>query len=153
MYILPVPARLISVKAVGTGPWRHCCRWFQVTVTNVRRFQKRQRRWRCAGGDNSSIHILGNVEVNAPAGGYGAQTVGQGRITVDGTISAPKYIKIDETEMSKNSGVNDPGKPGYLKYCTEPETGIVWVKAPPATVPSAPRNLTATPGDGKVTLN
>jgi uncharacterized repeat protein (TIGR02543 family) len=106
-----------------------------------------------AGGDNSSIHILGNVEVNAPAGGYGAQTVGQGRITVDGTISAPKYIKIDETEMSKNSGVNDPGKPGYLKYCTEPETGIVWVKAPPATVPSAPRNLTATPGDGKVTLN
>lgn len=104
-----------------------------------------------AGGAGSSIHVLGDVHVTATAG-YGAQTVGNGRITVDGTITAMNYIKIGTTDMAASSGVNDPQKPGYLKYSTEPETGIVWVKAP-VTVPTAPQNFTAEPGDGQVTLS
>ncbi|MGI6425198.1 MAG: fibronectin type III domain-containing protein [Tepidanaerobacteraceae bacterium] len=105
-----------------------------------------------ADGKDSSIHVLGNVHVTGE-GGCGARTLGRGRITVDGTITAMAYINIGYTNKDKSSGVDDPDKPGYLKYCTEPITGIVWVKAPTVTVPSAPQNFTATPGDGQVTLS
>lgn len=81
-----------------------------------------------ADGTGSSIHVLGNVHVMG-VGGCGAKTLGRGRITVDGTITAMTYINIGSTYKDISSGVDDPEKPGYLKYCTEPVTGIVWVKS------------------------
>lgn len=81
-----------------------------------------------AEGTGSSIYVLGNVRVMSNRG-YGAQTVGQSRITVDGTITAMNYIKINDTKRDEPFGVYDPEKPGYLKYCTDSEAGIVWVKA------------------------
>jgi uncharacterized repeat protein (TIGR02543 family) len=105
-----------------------------------------------ADGTGSSIHVLGNVHVTGE-GGCGARTLGRGRITVDGTIAAMAYINIGYTNKDKSSGVDDPEKPGYLKYCTEPVTGIVWVKASPVVVPTVPQNFIATPGDGQVALS
>lgn len=105
-----------------------------------------------ADGTGSSIHVLGNVHVTGE-GGCGARTLGRGRITVDGTITAMAYINIGYTNKDKSSGVDDPEKPGYLKYCTEPVTGIVWVKASPVVVPTVPQNFIATPGDGQVALS
>jgi hypothetical protein len=62
-------------------------------------------------------------------GGCGARTWARGKITVEGTITASNYINIGTVNKSKESGVDDPDKPGYLKYSTPPnETGIVWVK-------------------------
>jgi uncharacterized repeat protein (TIGR02543 family) len=103
-----------------------------------------------ADGTDSSIKVLGDVRVTATSG-CGAKTVGSGRITVDGTITAMTYINIGSTYKSISSGVDDPDKPGYLKYCNEPVTGIVWVKA--VTVATAPQTFTATPGDTQVALS
>ncbi len=105
-----------------------------------------------ADGTNSSIQVLGNVHVMG-VGGCGAKTSGRGKITIDGTITAWTYINIGTTFKDKSSGVVDPEKSGYLKYSTEPVTGIVWVKASPVTVPAAPQNFTATPADGQVALS
>jgi hypothetical protein len=124
------------------------------TVTNVEAtgFQNDVAFGVYADGTGSSIQVLGNVHVMAMSG-CGAKTGGHGRITVDGTITAMNYINIDSTYKDIASGVLDPDKPGYLKYCNEPETGIVWVKTPSAATPSAPQNFTATPADGQVTLS
>ena len=105
-----------------------------------------------ADGTGSSIQVLGNVHVMG-VGGCGAKTVGRGSISVDGTITATIYINIGSTYKDISSGVDDPEKPGYLKYCTDPVTGIVWVKAASVTVPATPQNFTATPGDTQVALS
>ncbi|MGI6538508.1 MAG: InlB B-repeat-containing protein [Caldicoprobacterales bacterium] len=82
-----------------------------------------------ADGNNAVIHVLGDIHVTG-AGGCGARTWGRGRITVEGTITASAYINIGTTYKGKDMGVEDPDKPGYLKYSTPPnETGIIWVKA------------------------
>lgn len=106
-----------------------------------------------AADNNSSIQVLGNVRVIGEGGGCGAKTFGRGKITIDGTITAWTYINIGETYKDISSGVDDPAKPGYLKYSTELETGVVWVKAASVTIPDAPQNFTATPGDGQVALS
>ncbi|MDD4680005.1 MAG: hypothetical protein PHP79_03820, partial [Clostridia bacterium] len=69
-----------------------------------------------ADDTDSSIHVLGNVHVMG-VGGCGAKTVGSGSITVDGTITAMIYINIGSTYKDISSSVEDPAKPGYLKYC------------------------------------
>ncbi|MDD4401916.1 MAG: cell wall-binding repeat-containing protein [Desulfitobacteriaceae bacterium] len=104
-----------------------------------------------ADGTGSAIQVLGNVHVTA-TGGCGAKTVGCGKITVDGTITAMAYINIGSTYKDKSSGVDDPAKPGYLKYSTEIVTGIVWVKIA-LVPPTVPQNLIATPADGQVALS
>jgi hypothetical protein len=81
-----------------------------------------------ADGNNADIHVLGDIYVFG-LGGCGARTWARGKITVEGTITASNYINIGTVNKSKESGVDDPDKPGYLKYSTPPnETGIVWVK-------------------------
>ncbi len=82
-----------------------------------------------AYNNGAVIHVLGNIRVSGE-GGCGARTWGRGKITVEGTITASAYINIGTTYKDKSSGIDDPEKPGYLKYSTPPnETGIIWVKA------------------------
>ncbi len=81
-----------------------------------------------ASGSGSAINVLGNITVTGE-GACGAKTFGDGQITVDGYITASSYINIGTVYKAKSSGVEDPSKPGYLKYSTPPiESGIVWVK-------------------------
>ncbi|MGI6425344.1 MAG: hypothetical protein ACOX2A_09095 [Tepidanaerobacteraceae bacterium] len=72
----------------------------------------------------------------------------------DGTITAMAYINIGYTNKDKSSGVDDPDKPGYLKYCTESITGIVWVKGPHGhrTIRTAEFTATARRRTGDVKL-
>jgi hypothetical protein len=77
---------------------------------------------------NSQIIIWGNLS------GYNNGAIvysGNGTITVDGEISANiNYVQIGSKGLTKGTGVDDPAKPGYLKYSdnTEDVTGAVWVK-------------------------
>jgi LPXTG-motif cell wall-anchored protein len=82
-----------------------------------------------AYGNGADIHVLGNIRVLGE-GGCGGKTSGRGKITVDGVINASVYINIGSNYKDKSSGVEDPDKPGYLKYSTPPnETGIIWVRS------------------------
>lgn len=84
-----------------------------------------------ASGDGAIIHALGNIEV-VGSSGYGVKTWAGGQITIDGTVTSRYYISISTDVLGKEDGVLDPGKAGYLKYSSQNEKGIVWIKnAPP----------------------
>ena len=97
---------------------------------------------------NSQIIIWGDLF------GYNNGAIvysGNGTITVDGEISASlNYVQIGPKGLTKETGVDDPAKPGYLKYSdsTEGVTGAVWVKsaALPPSVKVSSITVSATGG-------
>lgn len=73
----------------------------------------------------ASCNVGGNVTAN---NGTGAYSFEQSEITVDGTISAQKYItvKYDDKAIGDNDAFST--KPGYLQYSVGYANAIVWVK-------------------------
>lgn len=76
-------------------------------------------------------------------------------VTVDGTVSGHHYLSIDNAVRAKDA--KDSASGGYWIYngqygsavrVKDPDGGT-----PGGNVPSAPENLTATPGNGRVTLS
>lgn len=82
-----------------------------------------------ASGNGSVIRVLGNVEAIGNQA-YGAATLGTGKITIDGIMTAKYYVKINTTGLLKSEGIVDGG---YRKYAFPSSgPGIVWVKIAPA---------------------
>ncbi|WP_158386801.1 ferritin family protein [Candidatus Methanoplasma termitum] len=90
-------------------------------------------------------HITVNGNVVATGNGIGASAIGYADVTVEGTITAPVYVVVNQKEFAFGDGVQDPYYPGYLTY--ENIGGYVWVKA---TTGAAPTITTTTLPDGKV---
>lgn len=84
-------------------------------------------------------------------------TSGDGFIIIDGEISASlSYVLIGMVGLTQESGVDDPAKPGYLKYSDNSQgiTGAVWVKKPlpPADI-TPPAFMTGYPKPGAMQAN
>jgi uncharacterized repeat protein (TIGR02543 family) len=76
----------------------------------------------------AEITILGDVESTGDYG-YGVQAWNGGNITVGGTITAKdKYLALESAVMSKEEGVTDSEKSGYLRYSRSDSTSVIWVK-------------------------
>ena len=76
-----------------------------------------------ASGVNATAAIGGNVSA---VDGTGAWTNFGGKITIDGTITAAYYIKIDTQIKIKDNTEEITTKPGYLTYSDG--TNTVWVR-------------------------
>ncbi len=76
------------------------------------------------------ITVGGNIMVTAEGNGIGAIVYGSGEITVDGVITANKYLNINNVEKynSADSRTIPSTKEGYHMY-TDAQGGTVWVKA------------------------
>lgn len=80
----------------------------------------------------TEVYVKGNLHANS----FGIILSGSGSVTVDGeiTLTSPlAYIRLS-SDLEKEDGVPDAGKPGYLKYSALGSPGVVWVKAPVANV-------------------
>jgi hypothetical protein len=85
-------------------------------------------------GLGASVIVGGNITSSK----YGATASALGTVTVDGTITAPLYVKMGESAaMSADQFTEPTTKEGYRTY-TKP-SGTVWVKSgsivPPAIFP------------------
>lgn len=73
----------------------------------------------------ASCNVGGNVTAN---NGTGAYSFEQSEITVDGTISAQKYITVKYDDKAIGDNDASSTKPGYLQYSVGYANAIVWVK-------------------------
>ncbi len=80
------------------------------------------------GNNDSSVTVKGNAIAN-PTTGIGA-VANEGSITIEGTITAPIYVRIGSTDKTAGQYTTDSGKPGYRKY-TDGTGAVVWVKEVP----------------------
>lgn len=78
---------------------------------------------------DGKINITGNITAT---GGTGVRSVGSGKLTIDGTITAAHYIEFGfgGTKTVKSIEDKEPvtTKPGYYTYAEN--SGEVWVKEP-----------------------
>ena len=75
------------------------------------------------GGDVTAINRYGEEDA------VGVTVQNGGKVTIDGKINVPSgatYIWLGSKAVTKESGVADPSKPGYLIYTDG--TSTVWVK-------------------------
>jgi uncharacterized repeat protein (TIGR02543 family) len=112
----------------------------------------------CVGvfAEGGTINVKGNVV----SSGIGAKAkrnypYGNGAVTIDGSLSAGNpFIVVGDTEKTAADKTEPTTKPGFLTY----SDGVsnVWIGSVgdlEETIPGAPQNFTATPGDTQVTLN
>lgn len=121
-----------------------------------------------ANGANATVAVAGNVTANNCVG---AAAAGGGKVQIEGTLTAPAYyVKLGgigasegifkspmEYEKASIEGVTEDG---YHTYYHSGSNSRVLVDAaanplpvPGDSVPTAPQDFTATPGNEQVTLN
>ena len=100
-----------------------------------------------AEGDGSDVFIKGHIFVSGPNAEAGVWSGIRGKVTVDGTITAPEYIAFHDTGTGNSSYVtaNDydasSSKPGFLQYTGGNPLSWVWVRGDASTLPGAGDNV------------
>lgn len=79
--------------------------------------------------NGGTVNIKGPITVTG-TDGIGAYLRGSISMvmTIDGTITAPNYIKLSDSIWPVEDGVEDAAKPGYLKY-SDGDDRVIWVKS------------------------
>ncbi|MCL2766515.1 MAG: S-layer homology domain-containing protein [Peptococcaceae bacterium] len=109
--------------------------------------------------DNSEIIVYGNV-THTGTSGIGPFTLGNGKITVNGTITVSdgvKYIQVGSAEKTEEQYEATSGKSGYREYkgTHNGYTSHIWVKIP-VNATASPTAVTfdkTTGGDIAVTVD
>lgn len=96
----------------------------------------------------ASCNVGGNVTAN---NGTGAYSFEQSEITVNGTISAEKYIIVKDVDKAIGDNDASSTKPGYLQYSVGYANAFVWVKSAPGGPGPVPVESIAVTGAGNAT--
>ena len=79
-------------------------------------------------GPGSTIEVGGNVTATGETG-IGAQAYNAGKITINGEINAPIYIRVGSIDKAATEYTEPTTKAGYRTF-TDGTSSTVWVKIP-----------------------